>query len=117
MADKLSIRDLQYIKPAVIYGCKVERWLNRSGKYAWYWDGDPMFPCRVGTTMEKMVRMGFMERVDVGVSCYRRTDAGYSLICRSCHGKGEHYDDDGQVTGECTRCNGLGLTIGTEHHD
>lgn len=112
MADKLNIRDLRFMKPALIYGWKVERWLNKNGEYAWYWDGDPMFPCKVGVVMEKMVRMGYMTHIDdIRLPFYRKTDKGYALRCRSCGGKGEHYDDEGFATAQCQSCNGLGLSL------
>ncbi len=112
---KLTIADLKYIKPAVIYGWKVERWLNKRGEYSWYWDGDTTMPVKVGKLMEKLVSFSLMECVDIhGMPFYRRTEKAYSLQCKNCNGHGEHYDDDGYATDKCEVCGGLGMCLPKE---
>lgn len=105
---KLTISDLKFISPAVIYNWQAEQWTNRNGNLVWYWQGDPLFPVKVGKVMHKLVSMGFMERLDIGIPCYRATSKAHSLVCNNCH-KGRLFSDSDEDAGPCPVCHGLGI--------
>lgn len=104
---KLSLNELKFISPAVLYGWQVERWTNRNGNSTHYWQGDPLFPVRIGKVMEKLLSAGYMEKVDVVITCYKATVKAHSLKCRACH-NGKIFDGD-KAIGDCAACNGIGL--------
>lgn len=107
---KLTFRDLKFIREAVLYNWQVQQWTSRNGTPNWYWEGDILFPVKVGKVMEKLVSLGLMEYVSVGTPCYRATPKARDLKCCHCH-DGKLFDHKDNMTGQCNVCKGLGLAV------
>jgi len=107
---KLTMRDLKFIRESVLYNWQAQQWTRRNGASVWYWQGDVLFPVKIGKTMGKLVSLGLMEYIAVGIPCYRATQKAHDLKCRNCH-EGQLFDHNDNEIGQCKLCNGLGLTV------
>lgn len=106
---KLTISELKYLSSAVLFNWEAQQWTNRTGNKAWYWQGDKSFPVKVGKTMDKLVSMGLMERLVIGIPRIRATEKAFSLQCKKCH-RGRLFNDSDEDIGACPSCKGVGLT-------
>lgn len=105
MSDKpLNKREKRFLQPAIVYGWKIEIWPSRKTPM---WDGDPLFPVRLGPMFDSLLEREYLEKCFLG---FRGTEKALAYKCRSCQGHGRLYDDNGIETGKCPDCEN-GVTI------
>jgi len=103
MADKLNKREVEYIRPAVLFGWQI--YIHTYTPTA-TWDDDPMMPVKVGKMCDSLIRRGYLETINIGRTTYiRATNKAKQLSCPTCSGRGKIFDDNDIEIGNCSRCN------------
>lgn len=101
--SKLTKRERNFLRPAAMYGWKIECWRGRTP----CWDGDSLLPVKVGPVCESLIQKGYLERLDIVFPVIRPTPKAKALRC-SC-GNGRICNDDGEEIGQCEKCDGEGM--------
>jgi hypothetical protein len=102
---RLTKREPDYIRPAVIYGWRIEvqHWRKTP-----CWDGDGLMPVRVGRLCQSLIDGGYLERIEdrfyKNQATIKATQKGFELACRKCSGKGKIFNDDDIEIGDCPHC-------------
>ncbi|MFV5935048.1 hypothetical protein ACLIJZ_10360 [Proteus mirabilis] len=106
--SKLTKRELKYLAPAVLFNLRVHKnpYHNKG-----YWDRNNSRPVVIGTMAEKLITLGYLEKVYTygetdglaGFYFLKATPKGMSLECVNCV--------DGRMLNDtnCPVCSGIGL--------
>jgi hypothetical protein len=85
---------------------QLEYWLNSRGNYTWLWGGEYDLVQPMTNTIDNLLIVGLLERVDIGVATIRASKSGLQYKCRNCY-DGKLYDaDTWTVIDTCPVCNG-----------
>lgn len=104
MEKPLNKREREFLKPAIVHRWEIE--ISPYRKTA-LWDGDSLFPVKVGAMAEDLIKRGFLERVSMGFGrdIIRATKKAEGLHCYRCH-YGKVINENGLQGEDCPHCDG-----------
>ncbi|EBQ8762762.1 hypothetical protein BKM35_22265 [Salmonella enterica] len=105
---ELTKREKKFLSTFVYYGWNIEVW-NKRGKITGCWDGDKMFPVKIGPVALRLIERGYLEHIEPDrlISTIRATKKSQSLKCQNnrCRAGNIHDVMTGRDTGEsCPYC-------------